>query len=206
MASADTISAGELHRDRQRHLGSEIDTQHGWRVIRDIRRVSDPGAAVVVELATDIENLEALLFWPDRMLKVREDGLERGNCFGIHASQVVNGVYTGSRIVETFRLRDHAHCGLLDHEHGMATVAVVCPVHPYYLADECPEDGPEDLAAVLAAEDLVNDELLDSERRTCRHCRTWARDEEHLTTAGHQAAIERALAHSRTLRALPRAA
>lgn len=193
MTSTDTLSAGELHATRQDHLGRQIDTQHGWRVISDVRMQPEPGAAVIVELASGEPDYEVIAVWPDRLVSVRDDGLETGNCFGVDV---------GGRIVETFRLRDHAHCGLIDRERGMATVVVICPEHPYYLAEECRDCGPEHLEAVLAAEDRADDDLLDEERRTCHHCRAWAIGDKHLASAQHQAFIARAF----NLSTLPRSA
>ncbi|GAA3751764.1 hypothetical protein [Micromonospora maritima] len=195
MTSVDKVPAAQLHQERPRHLGRQVDTAGGWRTIRDIRRCPDPGAAVIIELVAD--QYEAFAVWPEAGVRVRDDGLEVGNCFG---------VYTAGAVVETHRLREHAHLALVDREPGSSVVVVVCPVHPHYLAEECRECGPGDLLAVLAAEDRVDDDLLDAERRTCHHCKVWALDDEHLSTPGHRAAVERTAARVLARRALPHAA
>ncbi|MFG3710990.1 hypothetical protein [Micromonospora sp. NPDC047730] len=192
MSAVETIPAAAVHEDAARHRGRQISTPYGWRIIRDIRRAPDPDSAVIVEVASDVDSYEALIFWPERLVLLRDDALETGNCFG---------VYTRGQVVETHRLREHAHLSLVDREPGFATVVVICPVHPHYLAEECSECGPEHLEAVLAAEDYSDDDLLDEERRTCHHCRAWAPDE-HLDTARHKAFVARAF----NLSALPRSA
>ncbi|MBQ1048494.1 hypothetical protein KBX50_08455 [Micromonospora sp. C51] len=180
MAAAENLRAGCLLEERHLHLGREIATAAGWRVIRDITTRSTADGAIVVDVYAD----EPLVVWPHRHVSVRNrTPLDAGNCFG---------VYSRGLILETHPDRDSADFAAHDPADSCSTsshVVLVCPVHPEHITDGfCPDCTDADLPAVVKAEDDAEGRgLTAGQRRTCHTCHTWATPE-HLAGRAHRIA------------------